>query len=87
MVRTAIVQYVTDDRFEYKVGDMVRVKMRPKDKLKPELASEYIGRIADIRKGFIALMIHGESKYLSVNAIDKIRWVEPDETFENTWEF
>ena len=87
MIRTVIIQHVTDGTYEYQIGDRVRVKLKPKDKFKPELASEYIGKIVDIRKGFIALMIHGESKYLSVDDIDKMRWAGPDETFDNTWDF
>ena len=87
MIRAVIIQYVTDDTFEYRIGDRVRIKLHPKDPYKPELASEYIGPVDDIRKNKIALNIHGATIYFDLNDIDKMRWVEPDETFENTWEF
>lgn len=88
MVRTVIIQYVTDDRFEYQVGDRVRVKMKPKDEDELEWASEYIGIISDIRKDMIALDVpHLERYYLPVQNIDRMRFAEPNETFENTWEF
>ena len=88
MIRTVIIQHVTDGTYEYQIGDKVRIKMKPKDPFKPEWADEYIGVIYDIRKDMIALDIpHLEQRYLPVCDIDKMRWAEPDETFENTWEF
>lgn len=87
MIRTVIVQYVTDDTFEYQKGDRVRVKMKPKDEDEPEWASEYIGEIMHIADGYFFLHIGIDTRLLKVKDIDRMRFAEPNETFENTWEF
>jgi len=87
MVRTVIVQQLEDGENIYHKGDRVRVKMKPRNKDKPEKANEYIGEIVHIADGAIFLHIGIDTRLLDVNNIDKMRFAALNETFDNTWDF
>lgn len=88
MIRTIIVQTVIDDdNNAYDIGDRVRVKMKPRNAEQPELASEYIGYIDDIKEGVVDVCTDVGVRRLDVNRIDKIRFAADDEDFNNTWDF
>lgn len=68
----------------YKLGDRVRVLMKAVRKY----GSEYIGSITKIAPdGFSILVENYEEKFISLEALDKMRLAKPDENFYNTFEF
>ena len=88
MIRTTIIQIVTDEKNNiYEIGDRVRVKMNPRNIDKPELASEYIGCIDDIKEDAIDVATNVGVRHLYVKDIDKIRLAAENETFDNKWDF
>lgn len=87
MVRTVIVQQLEDGENIYHKGDRIRVKMKPRNKDKPEKANEYIGEIVSIAENRVVINIKIDTRSLEVNKIDKIRFARPDETFIDTWDF
>lgn len=87
MIKTVIIQHLTDGENIYRKGDRVRVKMKPRDKDRPERANEYIGEIMHIAENHILLNIKIDTRLLDVNNIDRIRFAIPDETFIDAWNF
>lgn len=87
MVRTVVIMHVYDGELIYIKGDRVRIKMKPSDENHPERANEYIGEIVHIAEGSIFLDIGIDTRLLDVNNIDKMRFAQPDETFDNIWNF
>lgn len=88
MVQTIVIQMVIDeDNNNYEIGDRVRVKMKPRDANKPELASEYIGWIDDITEATVCVSTDVGVRKLLVQHIDKIRFAAENENFDNKWEF
>lgn len=86
MIQAVVIKKLVDENNEYTIGDRVRIKMKPPEGCGSELASEYIGNITDIRPDFV--IISGTLKYtIYVDKIDMMRFAEPDETFENKWDF
>ena len=68
----------------YKLGDRVRVLM----KAIRRHGSEYIGVMTKIAPdGFYILVENYEEKFISLEALDKMRFAGPDENFYNTFEF
>lgn len=81
-----IVQLQDGDKI-YEVGDRVRVKMKPNNADRPELASEHIGDIDSITKDDITIATRVGMRRIYVEHIDKIRLAAEGENFDNTWEF
>ena len=71
----------------YEVGDRVRVKLKPNNPDRPNLASEHIGDIDSITKDGITISTHVGMRHIYVEHIDKIRLAAEGENFDNTWEF
>jgi hypothetical protein len=88
MIRTVIVQIVIDENNNsYEIGDRVRVKMKPRNIDRPELASEHIGDIDDVKEGVICVSTAVGMRHLYVEHVDKIRLAAADENFDNQWNF
>lgn len=87
MPKTTIIIQVEDGDNIYKIGDFVRVKMKPSDPAKPEWCNEYIGNIIDIKQGSIIVDAKICTRELPVEQIDKMRFARDGESFENTWNF
>lgn len=87
MIRTKI--QIEDADKVYNIGDTVRIKMKPRYPDKPELASEYIGKIIDIKDNLIILYIDDldYTKEINVNNIDRMRLARDGEDFNNTFNF
>lgn len=88
MIKAVAIKKLVDENNEYTIGDRVRIKMKPPEGCGSELASEYIGNIIDIRPDFVIISnsIYNESA-LHIDKIDIMRFAEPNETFENKWDF
>lgn len=88
MIKAVVIKKLVDENNEYTIRDRVRIKMKPPEGCGSELASEYIGNITDIRPDFVIISnsIYNESA-LHIDKIDMIRFAEPNETFENKWDF
>ena len=87
MIQAVVIKKLVDENNEYTIGDRVRIKMKPPEGCGSELASEYIGYITDIHIDYVTIFNSYDKKDIFVNAIDMIRIAEPDETFENKWDF
>ena len=88
MITTTIIQIVTDENNNvYDIGDRVRIKMKPSNADKPELANEHIGWIEDITEEAIYLATAVGVRKLYVEHIDKIRLASDGENFDNKCEF
>jgi hypothetical protein len=88
MIRTIIVQIIIDENNNtYEIGNRVRVKMKPSNIDRPELASEHIGYIDDIKEGIIDVATAVGIRCLYVEHIDRIRLAAADENFDNQWDF
>lgn len=87
MIKTTIVKQIDDGKNIYHIGDCVRVKMLPRNPDRPQLASEYIGEIVDIATTTFTLDCIVDNAKIIVSRIDKMRFAELTEDFENTPEF
>ena len=88
MVQTSVIQLVIDeDNHYYEIGDRVRIKMKPRDVNRPEMASEHIGYIDDIKEDSIIVATAVGVRRLYIQHIDKIRIASEDENFDNKWDF
>lgn len=87
MIKAIVIKKLVDENNQYTIGDRVRIKMKPREGFGSELASEYIGYITDIHIDYVTIFNSYDKKDIFVNEIDMIRIAEPDETFENKWDF
>lgn len=87
MAHTEIIVRVIHDRTIFEENDYARIKMKPSDPKRPDLASEYIGFILDIQNGVILFDCDGIKFNLWVDEIDKMRHANPKENFINTPNF
>lgn len=87
MIKTVIIQHLTDGENIYRKGDRVRVKMKPRDAAHSDRANEYIGEIMHIAENHILLNIKIDTRLLDVSNIDRIRFARPAESFIDTWDF
>lgn len=87
MAKTTIIIQIEDGDNIYKIGDSVRVKMKPSNPEKPEWANEYIGNIIDIKQGVVVIDAKICTRELPVEQIDRMRFAKIGESFENTWNF
>lgn len=85
MIRTRI--EIEDADKVYFIGDTVRIKMKPRYPDKPQLASECIGKIIDIKDDLIILNVDDYIKKINVNNIDRMRLARDGEDFNNTFNF
>ena len=84
MVKIIIIKQIDDGKEIYCVGDLVRVKMQPRYPERPQLASEYIGEIKDINATTFTLDCIIDNAEINIHQIDKMRFAEPTEDFDNT---
>ena len=87
MIKTVIIQHITDGENIYRKGDRVRVKMKPRDAVRSDRANEYIGEIMHIAENHILLHIGIDTRLLDVNNIDRIRFARTEENFIDAWDF
>ena len=86
-METIVIAQLKDGDNIYEIGDRVRVKLKPNNPDKPELASEHIGYIDNITKDCIIIVTRVGMRTIYIEHIDKIRLVAYGENFDNTWEF
>ena len=87
MIKAIVIKKIVYENNQYTIGDRVRIKMKPRDGFSSELASEYIGYITDIHIDYVTIFNSYDKKDIFVNEIDIMRIAEPDETFENKFDF
>lgn len=88
MIKAFVIKKLVDENNQYTIGDRVRIKMKPPEGCGSELASEYIGCITDICPSHVVISNSVyDNKVIFVDEIDMMRIAEPDETFENKWDF
>lgn len=88
MIKAIVVKKLADENNQYTIGDRVRIKMKLPEGCGSELASEYIGYITDISPSHVIISNSVyDNKEIFVDEIDMIRFAEPDETFDNKWDF
>ena len=89
MIRAIVIKRLTDDNGAmYKIGDRVRIKIKPPIGCGSELATEYIGTIKDITPEFVIICHkYWDEDAIKIDNIDKIRFAVEGENFENTWDF
>lgn len=87
MIKTTIIIQIEDGENIYKIGDRVRVLMKPKNPDRPQLASEYIGKILKIGDDLLILDCKIDNAYIIVSNIDKIRFAKDGEDLDNTLRF
>ncbi len=82
-----VIAQLRDEDNIYEIGDRVRVKLKPNNPDRPELASEHIGDIDNITKDYITIATCVGMRNIYIEHIDKIRFAAAGEDFDNTWEF
>ena len=87
MIKTTIIKQIEDENNIYRIGDWVRVKMQPRNPDRPQLASEFIGEIIDITATTFTLDCIVDNAEINVYQIDKMRFADKMEDFDNTPEF
>lgn len=84
MIKTTIIKQVDDGKYIYRIGNWVRVLMKPRFPEFPQLASEFIGEIVEITEDTFTLDCILDNAIININKIDKIRFARDNEDFENT---